>query len=258
MIKKIQLIIRDSGIASRRKAEELILEGRVTLNGQVVEDPTARADLDRDHIKVDGKLLRLSEDQKHYYLFNKPRNVVSTMDDPEGRPCLGDLIKALKKRLFPVGRLDFDAEGLMILTNDGALAQKLSHPSNQIPRTYLVKVRGTPEDKVLSMIRKGMPIGEGDRLGDVQFWVTKRQTTTTWIKITLYEGKKNELKRVFFRIDHPIRKIRRIAFGPFFLGTLPVGHFRPLTDQETAKLKGLTEPAEGKSAPGESADKRRR
>jgi len=238
---RIQLIIRNAGLASRRKAEEMIREGRVTINGLVVEDPSVTADPERDHIKVDGKLLRLEDGSKYYYLFNKPRHVVSTMSDPEGRPCIGDLLKLLKKNLFTVGRLDFDAEGLMILTNDGATAQKLSHPSFRIPRIYTVKVRGIPDEKRLSAIKKGMDLGDGEHVGEVKWTVTARQKSTAWINVTLYEGKKNEIKRIFYKIGHPVRKIRRIAYGPFVLGTLPVGTWRPLTDPEMAKLRSLPE-----------------
>ena len=234
--KKIQLIIRDAGVGSRRAADQIIRDGRVTLNGVVVLDPAATADPDEDHIKIDGKLLKSVEQTKVYYIFNKPRNVVSTMSDPEGRPCIGDLVKPLKKRLFPVGRLDFDAEGLMILTNDGEFAQKMGHPSHRVQRTYLVKVRGTPDDKSLGAIRKGMYIGEGDRLGDVRFSVINRQKTTTWIRLALFEGKKNEIKRLFLRIGHPVRKIRRIGFGPFTLGALAVGQWRSFTSAERTKL----------------------
>jgi 23S rRNA pseudouridine2605 synthase len=237
--KRVQLIIRDAGLASRRKAEEMILDGRVTLNGSIVTDPTMTADPDRDHIKVDGKLLLRPDSAKYYYLFNKPRNVVSTMSDPEGRPCVGDLLKPLKKRFFTVGRLDFDAEGLMILTNDGQLAQKLSHPSHRIPRTYLVKVRGTPDDRLLSTIKRGMRIGDGERLGDVLWSVVKKQKTTTWLRMVLYEGKKNEIKRIFLQIRHPVRKIRRVGFGPLTLGTLPVGEWRTLTEREMTKLAAI-------------------
>jgi 23S rRNA pseudouridine2605 synthase len=240
--KKIQLILRDAGLASRREAEEMIRAGSVTINGQIVEDPAALVDPETDHIKVNGKLLKPTDTKKYYYLFNKPRNVVCTMKDPEGRPCLGDLIKSLKRTLFSVGRLDFDAEGLMILTNDGSLAQKMSHPSNKMPRTYLVKVRGNPDKDVLGSIKKGMSIGEGDRLGEVSWTVIKRQKTTTWIKLVLFEGKKNEIKRVFFRLMHPVRKIRRIAFGPFKLGSLPVGDWRPLTPAKTTQLASLISP----------------
>ncbi len=235
-IKKLQLIIRDAGIGSRRASDQIIREGRVTVNGLIVTDPTQTADPEKDHIKVDRKLLKPFNISKVYYVFNKPRNVVSTMHDPEGRPCIGDILKTFGKKLFPVGRLDFDAEGLMILSNDGQVAQKLGHPSHQVQRTYLVKVRGNPDDKSLHRIRKGMDIGDGERLGEVQFSVINRQNTTTWIKLTLFEGKKNEIKRIFFRINHPVRKIRRIAYGPFILGNLPVGQWRPFTKDEHAKL----------------------
>lgn len=238
-LKKIQLIIRDAGLGSRRDAEEMIREHRVTLNGTIVEHPGDTADPEKDHIKVDGKLLRPSDPRKHYYLFNKPRNVVSTMDDPQGRPCVGDIIKPLKKRLFTVGRLDFDAEGLMILTNDGDLAHNLSHPSKGIERTYMVKVRGTPDDKTLARIRRGMSIGDGERIGEVTWTVVKRQKTTTWVRMVLREGKKNEIKRIFLRLNHPVRRIRRVGFGPFQLGTLPVGTWRPLTESETTRIIAL-------------------
>ncbi len=238
-LKKIQLIIRDAGIGSRRAADQIIREGRVTVNGAVVSDPAVIADPEKDHIKVDGKLIKYLEPIKVYYLFNKPRNVVSTMKDPEGRPCIGDIMKTVGKKLFPIGRLDFDAEGLMILTNDGQFAQKLSHPSHRVQRSYLVKVRGNPDDKSLRRIRKGMDIGEGERLGEIEFSVINRQKTTTWIKLALFEGKKNEIKRIFFKIDHPVRKIRRISFGPFSLGSLPVGQWRPFTKDEQAKLSSM-------------------
>jgi 23S rRNA pseudouridine2605 synthase len=236
---KIQLIIRDAGLGSRRDAEAMVREGRVTLNGAIVEHPHTLADPEKDHIKVDGKLLRKPDAERLYYLFNKPRFVVSTMEDPEGRPCLGELLKPLKKRLFTVGRLDFDAEGLMILTNDGDLAHRLSHPSSQIPRAYLVKVRGTPDDRVLGRIRKGLSLGDGDRLGEVSWTLVKSQKTTSWIRLVLHEGKKNEIKRIFFHINHPVRRIRRVGFGPYLLGSLPVGTWRPFTPQEEAKAIAL-------------------
>jgi 23S rRNA pseudouridine2605 synthase len=237
--RKIELIIRDVGLASRRKAEEMIREKRVTLNGRVVEDPFVTADPQRDHIKVDGKLIHPAEPSMVYYLFNKPRNVVSTMNDPEGRPCVGDFLKPLKKRLFTVGRLDFDAEGLMILTNDGLTAQRLSHPKYNMPRTYMVKIRGTPNAEELSPIKKGMGLGDGERVGKVEWKIITSRKTTTWINITLFEGKKNEIKRIFFRIGHPVRKIRRISFGPLNLGNLAVGTWRVLTESEKTKLTSL-------------------
>jgi len=238
-LKKIHLIVRDAIGESRRKAEELIRQGRVTLNGQIALDPYILADPDEDYIKVDGKLLRPRREEKVYYLFNKPRFVVSTFSDPEDRPCLGDYVKKIGKHLFAAGRLDFDSEGLMLLTNDGALVEKLTHPSHAVPRTYLVKVKGSPPDEVLVRIRPGMHLGEGDRLGQVQWMVIKRQKTTTWLRLVLYEGKRNEIKRIFFRIGHPVRKLRRIGFGPFSLGKIPSGTWRPLTAKELDKLEAL-------------------
>ncbi len=234
--KKIHVIMRDAGVGSRRKAEELIREGLVTLNGEVVEQLGVTADPETDHIKVAGKLIRPQVETKSYYIFNKPRFVVSTFSDPQDRPTVGELVKPIKKRLFMVGRLDFDAEGLIILSNDGSLTQKLSHPSSAIERTYLVKVRGTPDSKALGGIRKGMPIGGGERVGEINWTVTKRQKTTTWLKIILREGKKNEIKRIFFRIGHPVRKLRRVGFGPLSLGTLPTGAWRELTAAEQDRL----------------------
>jgi 23S rRNA pseudouridine2605 synthase len=235
--KKIQLIIRDAGLGSRRAVDEMIREGRVTLNGRIVDDPAATADPEKDHIKVDGKLLHPSYAPKQYYLFHKPRNVVSTLSDPQGRVCVGDLIKSLRKGLFTVGRLDFDAEGLMILTNDGTLAERLTHPSHRVSRTYNVKVQGHPSPKALARIKPGMSIGEGDRLGNVEFRVTEPLKGSTWIRIVLYEGKKNEIKRIFKTIRHPVRRIRRIGFGPLYLGRLPVGQWRRLTLDELDRLR---------------------
>jgi 23S rRNA pseudouridine2605 synthase len=237
--KKIQLILRDAGIGSRRKVEELIRERRVTLNGQIVEHPGLVADPDRDHIKLDGKLLHFEDTVNYYYLFNKPRNVVSTMDDPQGRPCVGDLVRKMRRNLFSVGRLDFDAEGLMVLTNDGALAQTLSHPSAEVPRTYLVKIKGHPDEEALTAIHEGMDLGEGDRLGKIRVTIVGRREGSTWVRVVIFEGKKNEIKRIFLRIQHPVRTIRRIGFGPLRLGDLPVGRWRSLTDEEIEKTLAL-------------------
>jgi 23S rRNA pseudouridine2605 synthase len=257
---KLQLVLRDAGLASRRKAEETILEGRVTVNGQVVINPSFLADLERDHVKVDGKLLRPPDPEKYYFLFNKPRNIVSTLDDPEERPCVGDIIKPLKKKVFPVGRLDFDAEGLMLLTNDGALAQRMSHPSGQIRRTYMVKVKGSPDEETLGRIRRGLHIGEGERIGEVGWSVVRRQKTTTWLSLWLTEGKKNEIKRIFFRIGHPVRKLRRVGFGPLTLGKIPVGAWRPATPKELDALQNLLsrEPAAREPAKKQTASPRSR
>ncbi len=249
---KLQLAIRNSGAGSRRFAEQAIREGRVTVNGQPIFDPTFMVDPQSDHVKVDGKLLKRVGSTQLIYIFNKPRNVVSTMNDPQDRPCLGDVIQKIKGPVFPVGRLDFDAEGLMILTNDGSLAQALTHPSKRIPRTYLVKVRGVPDEKSLAMIRKGMRLGDGERVGDISCVFLRSQETTSWLKVVLSEGKKNEIKRIFFRINFPVRKLRRVSFGPINLGTLETGAWRLATLGERAKLMDLVE-NERKSDIGKSS-----
>ncbi len=235
-LEKLQLILRDAGVASRRGAEELIRQGRVTVNGERVYEPFVKADISKDHIKVDGRLLFCGDSGKHYYIFNKPRYVVSTMSDPQGRPCIGDVIQNMKKNVFSVGRLDFDAEGLMLLTNDGLIAQRMSHPSFRVPRVYLVKIKGVPHEQKLALIRRGLGLGDGERLGNVQWQVVRKQRTSTWMRMVLFEGKRNEIKRIFFRIGHPTRKIRRIEFGPLVLGDLPVGAWRELTEREKQKL----------------------
>ncbi len=238
---KLQLRIRNSGAGSRRFSEQAIREGRVTVNGQVIQDPAFLVDSVADYIKVDGKLLKRIDSTQLIYVFNKPRNVVSTMKDPEERPCLGDVTRNIKDPVFPVGRLDFDAEGLMILTNDGQLAQALSHPSRKIPRTYLVKVRGIPDAKSMAMIKRGMRLDDGVRVGEISVTFLRSQETTSWLKVVLYEGKKNEIKRIFFRIDYPVRKLRRISFGPLTLGSLETGAWRLVTADERRKLMELIE-----------------
>ena len=186
MNKRLQKILSEMGISSRRKAEEIILEGRITVNGKIATLGT-KADLAKDHIKVDGKLL-VRPEPRVYIMLNKPKNVVTSLHDPEGRPTVKDLLKGVKYRVFPVGRLDFDSEGLLLLTNDGDFAQAVLHPSKKISKTYLVKVKGDPEEKRMDKLRSGVRLEEGLT---APARVKKIRTTenNSWLEITIHEGK---------------------------------------------------------------------
>lgn len=234
MLKRLQKIISEMGIASRRKAEELILQNRITVNGKPAT-LGMKVDPEKDHIKLDGKLLTKPE-PKVYYIFYKPKNVVTTLHDPQGRPSLVDYLKNIRYRVFPVGRLDFDSEGLLILTNDGELTNKILHPSRKIPKTYLVKVKGLPEEEKLNKIRKGFDYGEGVTAPAI---IKKIRTTenNTWLEVTIHEGKKRQIRHMFENIKHPVLKLKRIKIDGIGLHNLKPGEIRPMTQEELKRLK---------------------
>jgi len=241
--------LAQAGIASRREAEQMVLEGRVTVNGHVIETMGFKADPSKDFIKVDGKKLAGFE-SKIVILLNKPRNILSTVKDPQERPTVMNLLKGVKKRVYPVGRLDFDAEGALILTNDGDLAHILSHPRFSIPRTYLAKVRGTPEEKVISRLQRGITLEDG-RARAVSVEVLDRREKNSWVRVVVTEGRNHLIKRMFLAIGHPVLKLKRVAFGPVQLGNLPLGQFRYLTPAEITKIKSRpSKPRAGSSQPG--------
>jgi len=234
-LERIQKILAKAGVASRREAEKMVLEGRVMVNGSVIDTLGFKADPAKDHIKVDGKRLPHFE-SKIVLLLNKPKGYLSTVEDPRGRPTVMDLIKRVKERVYPVGRLDFDAEGLMILTNDGDLAHRLSHPRFSIPRTYLAKVSGIPDDKKLNRLKRGVVLEDGR--AKAVFILTLRQgEKNSWVRVVVAEGRNHLVKRMFMAIGHPVLKLKRVAFGPIQLGPLPPGQFRYLTPEEIDKLK---------------------
>jgi len=237
MLIRLQKVIADSGLASRRKAEELIAQGRVTINGQVVSELGTKVDPVKDHVKVDGRHLKPAPPQT-FIMLNKPKNVVSTMSDPGGRGTIADLLHGVHVRVFPVGRLDFDSEGLVLLTNDGDLAQLLLHPRHHVPKTYLIKVKGMLDGEDIGVLEKGVMLDDG-RAGSAIVKKVGKATENSWLEITIYEGRKHQVKRMLDAVGHPVLKLKRVRFGPIALGDLPTGQYRYLTDREANAVREL-------------------
>jgi 23S rRNA pseudouridine2605 synthase len=237
-------VLSQAGIGSRRACEALIGEGRVEVNSEVVTEQGRRVDPERDVIRVDGA--RIPPPRRHLYLaLNKPRGVVVTMDDPEGRRTIADLLaegaqRALKKeRLFHVGRLDTDTEGLLILTNDGEFAHRLAHPSYQVPKTYIVEVSGVVSPQTLRRLRRGVTLDDGP-VRPTSVKIVSSAGEKTLLKITLQEGRNRIVRRTMEAVGHPVRRLSRIGIGPVRLGNLPVGEYRELTREERGGLLDLT------------------
>src|SRR5580704_906966 len=231
---RLQKILSRAGVTSRRKAETLIVEGRVTVNGTAVTELGSKADLDIDHIKVDGKLLHAPR-RMVYIALNKPVNCVTTVSDPEGRPTVMDLVHGLKERVYPVGRLDYHSEGLLLLTNDGELANAITSASTHIPKTYLVKVTGllTPEQE--QEFRDGIPLG-GRRTAPAGLKLTYR-AQNPWYEVRLTEGRKNQIREMFKHFGRLVEKLKRVKIGFLELGPLKPGEFRYLTAEEVERFR---------------------
>ena len=270
---RLQKIIAAAGIASRRKAEELITSGLVSVNGQTVSTLGAKADPELDRIKVHGTPL-LGPERHVYLLLHKPKGYVTTVTDPEGRPTVLDLVRAVGARIYPVGRLDYLSEGLLLLTNDGDLAQRLTHASSHVPKTYLVKISGKPSDKQIEKLRGGLrlppersplkatpPHAKAARGGDPGVPAGKlrdvaqrrrsaavqtapvqikllREAANPWYEVTLVEGRNRQIRRMFEEIGHHVEKIKRVRYGPLQLD-VEAGKFRHLTAKEIAQLKSV-------------------
>lgn len=234
---RLQLILAQSGLTSRRKAEEWIRAGRVTVDGQVITHLGFKCSPVGPRIEVDRTPIPSSE-SKVYYLFNKPKRVLSTLHDPQGRPTLKHFLSPVqvRERVFPVGRLDWDAEGLMLLTNDGELAQSLQHPRFQVPKTYRIKVRGIPSKEALARLETGILLSSGKRPRG-NWEIIKTEQDRTWLALTIREGEKHQVKNMMAAIGHPVLTIKRIRFGPLSLGRLAPGEFRPLTSKEIKALE---------------------
>ena len=235
---RLQKVLAAAGVASRRAAEVLISESRVEVNGNIVTEQGTRVDPERDVIRVDGS--RIPPPRRHTYLvLNKPRGVVSTLSDPQARRTLADFVAGRRERLFHVGRLDTDTEGLLIMTNDGEFAHRLAHPSYEIRKTYLAEVAGVMSPATLRQLRAGIDLDDGPvRPSSVKLVATGSDRTL--IKITLHEGRQHIVRRTMEAVGHPVRRLSRIGIGPVRLGDLKVGELRDLTQEELGALLDLT------------------
>ncbi|MES2220772.1 MAG: pseudouridine synthase [Acidobacteriota bacterium] len=244
---RLQKILASAGIASRRKAEEFIQQGRVQVNGQIVSELGSKADPVNDHIRVDGKLIHPA-DEYRYYMLNKPKQFVTTVSDPQGRPTVMQFFSRIKLRMFPVGRLDYHSEGLLLVTNDGELANALTRAASHVPKTYLVKVSGIPDEKALNALRRGVSIPLGDPESSAGYRGREGRVRTApatvrlfragenpWYEITITEGRNRQLRKMFEEIGHHVEKIRRVEYGPLLLD-LPPGETRELTPHEVQAL----------------------
>jgi len=232
---RLQKILSKAGITSRRKAEGLILQGRVSVNGKIVRELGTKAVLGRDEIRVDGETLKPESEGVVLVLF-KPRRCVTTLHDPQGRPTVADFINKFPIRLYPVGRLDYDAEGLLLLTNDGELAHRLQHPRYKVPKTYLVKVRGHPPAEALAILQQGVNLDDGIT-APAELIVIEDDQKATWLSLTLREGRKHQVKRMCAAVGHPVLRLRRTKVGPIELDDLRPGEIRRLKSRAVRSLR---------------------
>jgi len=254
---RLQKLIARAGIASRREAEEMIREGRVTVNGKVVSELGDKADLETDHVKVDGRLIRQNE-KRRYILLYKPKSVMTTMHDPEGRETVLDLLRGVKERIYPVGRLDYHSEGLILLTNDGDLAFKATHPSQGSVKTYHVKVRGVPEERVIEKLERGVTI-DGRRTMPCEIERLKTTgrgaTGNAWFEVRLREGRTQQIRRMFAYAGHPVGKLRRVAIGALRDPNLKPGEWRDLDPAELSLIGASLPATRARRAPRPSSAK---
>jgi 23S rRNA pseudouridine2605 synthase len=251
-VERLQKIIAHAGVASRREAESMIRDGRVTVNGRVVTELGSKADADHDHIKVDGKLITHKEPHR-YILLYKPKEVMTTVEDPQGRRTVIDLVRGIRERIYPVGRLDFHSEGLVLLTNDGDLAYKVSHPTHGSVKTYHVKVRGVPEERLVDKLRRGITL-DGKRTLPCD--IDRMRTTgkgddegNSWFEVKLREGRTQQIRKMFQAMGHPVSKLRRVAIGPISDPKLTPGVWRELSEREVRMLATMKEAKAPKKRP---------
>ena len=240
MEERLQKLIAAAGLASRRHAEEMIAAGEVTVNGEVVREPGTKADPARDHIKVRGRLINplLEKHEKTYVLLNKPRGYLTALSDPEGRPLVSELVPHALGRLHPVGRLDFNTEGLLILTNDGELTNYVTSARNHVEKVYEVKVKGLPPEAQVERLRRGVRLDDGVKTAPARITKTDETKTNAWYEVILGEGRNQQIRRMFDSIGHSVVKLRRVAIGPVTAEGILIGQWRHLTPVEVKRLKG--------------------
>lgn len=224
MQERLQKILAQAGIASRRKAEELIREGKVRVDGMVVTEMGVRVDPATQKIECNGRPV-FSLEKKVYILLHKPAGFLSTVRDPQGRPIVTDLLPNIKERIYPVGRLDLDTEGALLLTNDGELAQAVLHPSREVKKTYVAKIKGRPGSKKLAALSRGIEL-EGKKTWPAEITVLSSEKQTTTIQIVIHEGRKRQVRKMFEAVGHPVLQLKRIAYGQLALGELKPGKYR--------------------------------
>jgi 23S rRNA pseudouridine2605 synthase len=234
-LQRLQKILAQAGIASRRSAERLILDGRVRVNGRIVSELGARANPVRDRVEVDGK--RLVAEKPVYFLMHKPRGVVTTLDDPEGRKSVKDLLRTVPERVFPVGRLDFQTSGALLLTNDGAMAQALLHPARRVPKVYHAKIQGSLDEQRLELLRSGVTLDDGERTAPAEVEIVRKDDKHTFIEVTISEGKNRQIHRMLDAVGREVLRLTRLAFAGLPLEGLRPGQMRPLTQAELNDLK---------------------
>jgi 23S rRNA pseudouridine2605 synthase len=241
---RLQKLIATAGIASRRHAEELIVAGRVTVNGEVVRELGTKADPDRDHIKVNGKLInpQLKAREKVYVLLNKPKGYLSSVSDPEGRPLVTELLPPSLGRLYPVGRLDFNTEGLLLLTNDGDFTNYVTAARNRVEKVYEVKVKGVPPDGAIQRLRKGIVLDDGTRTAPAKIEKLNETQTNAWFEVLLHQGRNQQVRRMFELIGHSVLKLRRVRIGFLNDEGLKPGHWRYLLPGEVKRMMKPAKP----------------
>lgn len=237
MEERLQKVLAAHGVASRRKCEEWILAGRVKVNGETITELGFKADPEKDQIEVDGK--KIQGESLRYVLFHKPKGVITSVTDPQGRKVVTDFIK-LKERIYPVGRLDYDTTGLLLLTNDGDLANKIAHPSFEIDKTYVATVRGIPGQKALDTLTTGVMLEDGiTQPAKVELCSVDEKRGQAVVQLTIHEGRNRQVRRMCEAVGHPVIQLKRIQLGFLTLGNLLAGQYRELKPEEVDKLKSL-------------------